>query len=244
MIPVVSTPQTAIANQSLVSNIAVSQASTNKGLLSGVEEKANYSGTTFASSIATPDNRAPIHRESDSQVNLAEAGPINGFVTNAAIVGKHAGFAALGAMPFIATGVTYALYELCNLPAFDAVKNTVMVGAGLTAIGSLLSYPLGRFVMAPAVQKTYDALMPDELKTVANETIAAMPKAVTQGVNATMRSLKEAHKTVPQALINTGLGIASLTEGGAKAAIQTVKENTESNAQLGMAQQNLQINTP
>jgi len=176
------------------------------------------------------------------------------------VVGKHACYGVSGFMPFLAmAGATAAakVYEFTTgymehhdeeqyhaLSSFlEAAGDTVKVGAALTAVGVLLAYPLGRFVLAPAAQKSYEQLMPDDMKEVVDFVSDQVPVVAQKGMDVisdvtgtALKTAKQAPHTVPAALAKAGMALGSLTQGGADAVTEVTQKEMAQDARYQLAQ--------
>ena len=116
-----------------------------------------------------PDMKAPVK----SEMSLTQAG---------GTLAKHGGFFGAGMAPFASAAAGHSAYQLYSVisnvlscqdenysfakDSMSSAASAVKVGGTLVAVGAMAGYPLGRFVIAPAVQKLWDAL-PSEPKQAA-----------------------------------------------------------------------------
>ena len=166
---------------------------------------------------------------------------------------KHGGFFGAGMAPFASAAAGHTAYQLYSVisnalscqdenysfakDSMSSAASTVKVGGALVAVGAMAGYPLGRFVIAPAAQKLWDAL-PIEPKqdatVIGNAGLNASGKLVSQAgtlsrdaFNKAIDFAKTAHITIPEVLVKTGRVAGSLTDTGSGAVVNT--QNAYSN---------------
>lgn len=177
----------------------------------------------------------------------------------ARVTAKHAMYSISGFLPFAAANSAVAINNIVQFSSefiskhgqegysainalMGATGNTLKVGAYITLAGLAVAYPLGRYVVTPAAQKSYDVLMPDELKTVANFTLAETGKFLekTQENLTTLsknayEAFKNAPETAPAALTRTGIALGGLTQQGAEAVTRATREGMKDDARYDRA---------
>jgi hypothetical protein len=177
-------------------------------------------------------------------------------------VAKHAAFGVAGFMPFAAAVGANTMANLYQFGSefiqnhgqegysavstlLDALGSSAKVGGAIAAAGVLLAYPLGRFVMAPVAEKSYDVLMPTELKEVVSFAAEEVPVAAQKGASAvtslaanTLDAIKQAPETAPAALAKAGVMLGGLTQRGADAVTRVTQNNMGGDARYDRAAAN------
>lgn len=169
-------------------------------------------------------------------------------------VGKHALYGLAGFMPFAAATTAVAVNNAVDFghqclthygqegfsvlnALLDSAGSTVKVGAAITLAGMALAYPLGRHVIAPAAQKSYEVCVPDDLKAVASFAAQETPGLIKHGYHKlsqltaeTYQGVKQLPETAPSTLVQAGVTLGGLTQRGADAVTQVTQSGMQKDA--------------
>lgn len=234
------------------------------GALSAINAEAVSSQESLADSLdgaestAAPTPALAANDDTASSMRSATSEPMT-WGKAGQVVSKHAAYGVTGFMPFAAAASANTLANLYQfgsefmsnhgeegysaLSSFlDAAGSSVKVGGAIAAVGLALAYPLGRFVIAPAAQKGYDTLVPDDMKAVVNFAADEVPVAAKKGMDAlsgvagqTLEAIKNAPETAPAALTKAGVALGGLTQRGADAVAQVTQTHMQGDARYDRA---------
>lgn len=177
------------------------------------------------------------------------------------VVGKHAMYGVSGFLPFAAAATANTVANLYQFGAdfisnhgsegysavsalLEATGSSLKVGGALAAAGLVLAYPVGRFLIAPAAQKGYETLVPDDVKEVINFAADEAPVAAKKGYEAisdvagsAYKAIKNAPETAPAALVSAGVALGGLTQRGADAVAEVTNDQMKGDARYDRAVQ-------
>lgn len=224
----------------------------------------NADDASALSGITSGDNApAPVTASAANDASMREVGDANmSWGKAGGIVGKHSSYAVAGSVPFAAAaGLNMAskFYQFGSelmssygqegyswgSSLLEAAGSSLKVGAYMGAAALVLAYPLGRFVMAPTAEKSYEKLMPNEMKEVVNFAAEEIPAALKKGYDATANfagqtydAVKNAPETAPAALVKAGVALGGLTQQGANAVSKVTQEDMTGDARYDRAAEN------